>query len=248
MATRSGFPAPPRASWLPLRPRLRRDRCHRSIGPALENLEGRVLLAGSPPTNPVPVGPKSTGPPTQQQLGAAYVQVVTIQTTTLQSLGDSYRDVEAAGAQLASRTAVAINGLTAELRQVKGQQQADAIAAAIRRDRHILNLGGAHAAKVEQGLEVARQVEDQETNTDKIYIPNGLYTTLPELVKEATSEGAALARSGRRAADAVIPKLDDLGDQLEKVMKKGNSGDIHDFEHESGRVVDVKFFPRSTGP
>ena len=213
MAARSGFRAPLRASWLPPRPRLRRDRRHRSIRPVLEALEGRLLLAGSSPTNPVPISPKPTAPPTQQQLGAAYQQVVAIQTTTLQSLGDSYRDVEAAGARLASRTAVAINGLTAELRLAKGQQQADAIAAAIRRDRHILNLGGAHAAKVEQGLETAQQVEDLEANTAKIYIPNGLLTP-SELVEEAQSEGAAIARSGRRAADAVIPKLDYLGDQL----------------------------------
>ena len=31
-----------------------------------------------------------------------------------------------------------------------------------------------------------------------------------------------------------------------KVIKKGNSGDIHDFEHESGQVADVKFFPIPT--
>ncbi len=199
MAARYRFGAPLRAYGLPPRPRLRCDRCHRLTGPVLETLEGRVLL---------------TWAPTPQQLGAAYVQVVTIQSTTLRSLGNSYREVEAAGAKLASRTAVAIDGLSAELGTVKTPRQADAITAAIRRDRHLLNLGGAHAAKVEQGLEVARQVEDQQTNTDKIYIPNGLFTTLPELVQEARSEGTAIARSGRRSADAVIPKLEYLGDQL----------------------------------
>ena len=189
-----------RASWLPTHPRPRRNRRHRTIRPAVEALEGRLLLAG---------------PPTQQQLGAAYQQVVTIQAATLRSLGDSYRDVEAAGARLASRTGVAIDGLTNELGQVKSQQQAHVIAAGIRRDRHILNLGGAHASKVEQGLEVAQQVEDQAANTDKIYIPNRLFLTgLPVLVEEAKSEGAAIARSGRRSANAVIPKLDYLGDQL----------------------------------
>ncbi len=177
-----------------------------------------MLLAGTSPTNPVPVAPRPTGAkPTPQQLGAAYVQVVTIQATTLQSLGNSDREVEAAGARLAGRTAVAIDGLTAELGTAKGQLQAGTINAAIRRDRHILNLGGAHADKVERGLETARQVEDQETNTAKIYIPNGLFTTLSELVQEAQTEGTAIARSGRRSAEAVIPKLDYLGDQLTTV-------------------------------
>jgi hypothetical protein len=204
-----------RTSGLSPRPHLRRDRRHRSIGPVLEILEGRLLLAGSSPSNLVPVGPKPTGaPPTSKQLGAAYAQVVTIQATTLHSLGDSYREVEAAGAQLAGRTAVAINGLTAELGTIKGRQQAGAINAAIRRDRHILNLGGAHAVKVEQGLETAQQVEDQESNTVKIYIPNRVFTTLSEIVQEAKTEGVSLARSGRRSTDAVIPKLDYLGDQL----------------------------------
>ena len=95
-----------------------------------------------------------------------------------------------------------------------GRQQAGAINTAIRRDRHILNLGGAHASEVEQGLETAQQVEDQETNTVKIYIPDGLFTTLSAIVQEAQTEGTALARSGWRSADAVIPKLDYLGDQL----------------------------------
>jgi hypothetical protein len=201
--------------WLLPRPRLRCNRLRRSVGPVLEALEGRLLLAGPSPTNPVPVAPRPTGAKsTPQELGAAYAQVVTIQATTLQSLGNSDRQVEAAGARLASRTAVAIDGLSAELGTAKGQQQAGAIATAIRRDRHILNLGGAHADEVEQGLETARQVEDQETNTAKIYIPIGLFTTLSELVEEAQTEGTALARSGRRSAEAVIPKLNYLGDQL----------------------------------
>ena len=29
-----------------------------------------------------------------------------------------------------------------------------------------------------------------------------------------------------------------------KVIKQGNSGEVHYFEHESGQVADVKFFPR----
>ena len=214
MAARSGSGVPSQSPEAPSRPRFRRDRYRRTIGPVLETLERRVLLAGTSPTNPVPIAPRPTGPPSQQQLGAAYQQVVAIQAATLHSLGDSYRQVVAAGQQLAGRTAVAIDGLTVELGRAKGPRQADAINASIRRDRHILNLGGAHASKVEQGLETAQQVENQESNTDKIYIPNGLYTSLSELVREAQTEGTALARSGRRSADAVIPKLDYLGDQL----------------------------------
>jgi len=29
----------------------------------------------------------------------------------------------------------------------------------------------------------------------------------------------------------------------QKVIKKGNTGEVHYFEHESGSVADVKFFP-----
>ena len=161
-----------------------------------------------------PSSPNLLDRPTPQQLGAAYQQVVAIQTTTLQSLGDSYREVQTAGAQLASRTAVAIDELNAELSQVKNQHEADAIAAAIRRDRHILTVGGVHAARVEQGLDVARGIADQQANTDKIYIPNGLFTTLTELVRQDRSTGTAISRSGRRSANALVRKLNGLGDQL----------------------------------
>jgi len=118
------------------------------MGPVVEALEGRLLLAGSSPTNAVPIDPKPTGAPNQQELGAAYQQVVAIHTTTLQSLGDSYCEAQTADAQLASRTAVAIHELNADLSHVTSQRQADAIAAAIRRDHHILNLGGEYAAAV----------------------------------------------------------------------------------------------------
>jgi len=214
MAARSVALAPLTAPWLRPRPHLRRDRRRRQIGPVVEALEGRLLLAGTSPTNPVPIGSKPTGAPTPRQLGAAYQQVVAIQTTTLQSLGDSYREVQAAGAQLASRTAVAIDELNADLGQVKSQHQADAIAAAVRRDRHILSLGGAHAARVEQGLDVARRIADQQANTDKIDIPNGLFTALTELIRQDRSTGTAISRSGRRSANALAGKLDGLGDQL----------------------------------
>ena len=137
-----------------------------------------------------------------------------IQTTTLQSLGDSYREVQAAGAQFASRAAVAIDELNADLSQVKSQHEADAIAAAIRRDRDLLDLGGADAAREEQGLDVARGLADQQANTDEIDIPNGLYTNLAELVQQDQSTGTAISRSGRRSANALVRDLNKLGDQL----------------------------------
>lgn len=37
-----------------------------------------------------------------------------------------------------------------------------------------------------------------------------------------------------------------LPGKWQKVIKKGNSGEIHYFEHESGQVADVKFFPASS--
>ena len=33
-----------------------------------------------------------------------------------------------------------------------------------------------------------------------------------------------------------------------KVIKQGNVGDVHYFEHESSRVAGVKFFPRTVTP
>jgi hypothetical protein len=151
---------------------------------------------------------------TPQQLGAAYHEVEGIQATTLESLGTSYREVEAAGTRLAGRTAIAIGRLNGELSPVTSRKQAGAIVAAIRRDRHILNQGGAHTARVEQGLEVARGLVDQQATTDKIYIPNRLFTTLDLLVREDRSTCADIARSGWRSANALVRKLDALFDQL----------------------------------
>ncbi len=34
-----------------------------------------------------------------------------------------------------------------------------------------------------------------------------------------------------------------LAGKWQKVIKTGNSGDVHYFEHSSGQVADVKFFP-----
>ena len=69
--------------------------------------------------------------PSSQQLGAAYQQVVAIQTATLQSLGNSYREVQAAGAQLGRRGAVAIDELTAELTNARNRHEVNAITGAI---------------------------------------------------------------------------------------------------------------------
>ena len=140
--------------------------------------------------------------------------MVVSQTTTLQSLGDSYREVQAAGAQLASRTAAAIDELDADLSQVKNRHEADAIAAAIRRDRELLDLGGADAAREEQGLDVARSLADQQANADEIDIPNGLFTKLAELVEQDQSTGSAISRSGQRSENALVRELNKLGDQL----------------------------------
>jgi len=212
MAAQTGVGARLTGAWHLPRPHFRRDRRRRQIGPVVEALEGRLVLAGTSPTNPVPIGPNPDGTP--NPLGAAYQQVVAIQTTTLQSLGDSYREVQAAGAQFASRAAVAIDKLNAELCQSKSQHDADAIAAAIRRARDLLDLGGADAAREEQGLDVARGLADQQANTDEIDIPNGLYTNLAKLVQQDQSTGTAISRSGRRSGNALVRDLNKLGDQL----------------------------------
>jgi hypothetical protein len=204
----------------------------------VETLEGRILRAGPSPSNPVPVSPGPIGSPTPQQLGAAYHQVGAIETTTLHALGAAARDLEAAGAQLASQAAVAINGLTTQLKRVQLQQQADAragdraallrdqaqegaLAAAIHRDRHLVNLGAAHAARVNHALDVARGVEAQATTADQIDIPNRVFMSLQQLVDQATTLGATLARQGQHQAATVIAKLNHLGDRLEEAPPGG---------------------------
>src|SRR4051812_39661516 len=102
----------------------RRHRHRRRIGPLVEALERRLALAGTSPTNPVPIGPQADATPNPHALGAAYQRIVAVQTTTLQSLGDVYREVQAAGARFASRAAVAIDGLKAELGQSQSQHDA----------------------------------------------------------------------------------------------------------------------------
>jgi hypothetical protein len=214
MAARSRADAPLTAFWRLRRPHLRCDRHRRHVGPVVEALEGRRLLAGVSPTNLVAIVAKPAETPTPRQLGAAYQEVVAIQTTTLRSLGGSYREVQAAGTRLASRTAIAIDALNAELSHANSRHEANAIAAAIRRDRHLLNVGGADVTRVEQGLDVARSLADQQANTDKIYIPNSLFTNLSTFVQQDRSTGVAISRSGRRATNALVRKLGALGDQL----------------------------------
>src|SRR5262249_35400751 len=96
------------------------------------------------------------------------------------------------------------------------QAQERALTAAIHHDRHLVNLGAAHAARFAQALDVARGVEAQAAAADQINIPNHLFTSLPQLVGQATRLGASLARQGREQAVAVIAKLHHLGDLLEK--------------------------------
>ena len=38
-----------------------------------------------------------------------------------------------------------------------------------------------------------------------------------------------------------------LPGKWQKVIKKGNTGEVHYFEHASGQVADVKFFPSREG-
>jgi hypothetical protein len=161
--------------------------------PAVESLEGRMLLAASSsPTSPVVISPELFDTPTPRQLGAAYRQVVAIQARTLLTLGDAYRRVQAAAAQLAA-----------------GANHA------IARDRPIVQVGADIASRAEQGLDIARGVEDQAANSDKIYIPNGLYPSgLGTLVKTAQTLSQELTNSAGRSTDAVVHKLNMLSKHL----------------------------------
>jgi hypothetical protein len=161
--------------------------------PAVEPLEGRMLLAGAnSTTHPVPLSPDAAGGPTPQQLGAAYRQVVEVQTTTLKALGTDYRRIEAAATQLAARV---------------GHGSA--------RDRRILQQGADIASRAEQGLDIARGVEDQNATKNKIYIPNHLFLFgLKAFLQSAETLGSILVGSARRSTNAVVHKLDALGTQL----------------------------------
>ena len=110
--------------------------------------------------------------------------------------------------------AVAVGRLNAELTQVTSRHRVSAIADAIRHDRHILDVGGSHVTRVEQGLEKARGLADKQATTDQIYIPNHLFTTLTQLVRQDRSTGADITRSGRRSANSLAHNLNVLGDGL----------------------------------
>ncbi len=212
MAAQTGPDARRMRVWQRPHPYIRHKRRRRLIAPVVEALEGRLVLASTSLTNPVPIGPDPDGTLNPRPAGSAYQQIVAIQTTTLQSLGDSYREVQAAIAQFASRAIVAIDQLNAVLRE--SQHEADAIATAIARDRNLLNRGGADAAREEQGLDVARGLADQQANTDEIDIVNKLYTKLADLVQQNQSTDTAISRSGRRSENALVRELNRLGDQL----------------------------------
>jgi hypothetical protein len=222
MATQTGACARLTGAWQPPHPHSRRERRRRQIAPVVEALEGRLVLAGTSPTNPVPIGPKPDGTPNPRPAGVAYQQIVAAQSATLQSLGDSYREVQAAGTQFASRAVVAIDQLNAVLRQSQSQHDADAIAAAIGRDRDLLDLGGADAAREEQGLDVARGLADQQANTDEIDILAGLSTKLA-LVQQNQSTDTAISRSGQRSENALVRELNKLGNQLTSTIPERTS-------------------------
>jgi hypothetical protein len=210
MAAQTGTGARRTGAWHRPRPHSPRDRRRRQIGPIVEALEGRIVLASASPAIPASVGAQSDGTPSPS--GAAFQQVLAQQTTTLQSLGASFRAVQAAGAQFASRTAVAIDQLNVQLRQSKNRHDTAAIAAAIRRDRALLDQGGADAAREEQGLDVARGVADQQAITDESDITNHLFTTLAMQTGQITN--TAIAHSGSRSEKTLIRELNKLGDKL----------------------------------
>jgi hypothetical protein len=152
-----------------------------------------MLLAGSAsPTNPVLTSPEPIGAPTPRQLGAAYREIEAIQARTLRALGDDYGRLQAAAAQLAARANHTIA-----------------------RDRRIAQVGADVASQAAQGLDIARGIEDQAANEDKIYIPNGLYPNgLGNLVKAAQTLGQEITNSAGRSTDVVIHKLKTLCKQL----------------------------------
>jgi hypothetical protein len=159
---------------------------------AVESLEGRALLAGSTsPTGPVPVHPEPITHPTNKQLGAAYRQILTIQESTYQAISAAHRRLYSAYDRLAALANPSIA-----------------------RDRRILQQGADLTARAEQGLVIARGLAHLDAYTDKIYIPQGLYTTLGSLVKTAQTNGNNLARSARRGTDTAIRQLDALAARL----------------------------------
>jgi hypothetical protein len=199
-------------AWQRPHPHIRRERRRRQVAPLVEALEGRLVLSGASPTNPI--GPKPGGAPNPRLAGEAYQQVSAVESSTLRSLGDSYRKVQAAGAQFANRAVVAIDQLHAVLRQSHRRRDTHAIAAAIGRDHDLLDVGEADVAREKQGLDVARGLADQQANSDKFNIPNGVFTNLAALVQQNQRTGTAISRSGGRSANALVRELNKLGSQL----------------------------------
>jgi hypothetical protein len=118
MAVQTGTGARLIRAWHGLRPHSRRNRRSRQIGPLVEGLEARLVLSSVSPANPALVGPDSVANPDPGPSGLAFQQVVVSQTTTLQSLGDSVREVQAAGSQFARSADVAIASLKPGSRSV----------------------------------------------------------------------------------------------------------------------------------
>jgi hypothetical protein len=147
-----------------------------------------LLAAGNSPSSPVPIHPEPITQPTPQQLGAAYRQILAIQANTLQELGAAHRRLFGAYDQLAARANPAVA-----------------------RDRSILGRGAQLRDDAERGLVVARGVETLTAYTDKIDIPERLFTTtLGGLVRQAKVTSANLIRSAQRGTGAVIHKLNAL--------------------------------------
>jgi hypothetical protein len=109
MAAQTGTGTRLTGAWHRPRPHSRRERRRRQIGRVVESREGRLVLASTSPTNLAPIGHIPDGTSNPRPPGLAYQQVVAVQTTTLQSLGDSYREVQAAGDQ-STGTAISRSG------------------------------------------------------------------------------------------------------------------------------------------
>jgi hypothetical protein len=162
----------------------------RRTRPAVEPLEGRALLAvATSPNSHVHSEPITH--PTNEQLGAAYRQILTIQENTYQVISAAHRRLYAAYGHLAALANPAVA-----------------------HDRRILQQGADLTARTEQGLVVARGIAQLNAYTDKIYIPQALYTTLGSLVKTAQTNGNNIVRSARRSTDAAIGQLDALAAHL----------------------------------
>ena len=75
-------------------------------------------------------------------------------------------------------------------------------------------MGADLASDAEQGLDVARGVEDQNATKDKIYIPNRLFLFGLRRSSRGADHRLDPRRSARRSTDAVVHKLNALGAQL----------------------------------